>query len=338
MGRTKSLIASILVYSIFTAACGFSQTVMQLIVFRVLLGIGLGGEWTAGAALITETWPPQHRGKAMGLVQANFGVGYALAAIITMVVLPKFGWRAVFFVGVLPALLTFFVLRSIKEPEIWTKQQTRAREKGEKHSTAAAFGTLFSHKYLAKTIISTLLCSFCLFAYWGAFTWIPAYLAMPAEKGGAGLTIFKSLTWIIIMQCGGICGHLTFGYISDKIGRKISCIIFFFMSGVITIVYGMTRDATLLLVIGPFLAYFGYGYYASFGAILAEIFPTSVRATGTGLAYNVGRGVSSFGPAAVGALAMKFGLGAGIAITAIAYLFAIGSILMLPETRGKILD
>lgn len=336
MGRTKSLMLSILVYSIFTAACGFSQTVTQLIVFRVLLGIGLGGEWTAGAALITETWPPQHRGKAMGLVQANFGFGYALAAIVTMIVLPHFGWRAVFFVGVLPALLTYFVRRNIKEPEIWTKQQ--ALQEGERIGTVAAFGILFSRKYAAKTIISTLLCSFCLFAYWGAFTWIPGYLAMPVEKGGAGLTIFKSLTWIVIMQCGGICGHLTFGYIQDKIGRKISCIIFFFMSGVLTVVYGMVHDATVLLLIGPFLAYFGYGYYASFGAILSELFPTAVRATGTGFAYNVGRGVSSFGPTVVGILAMKFGLGAGIAITAVAYAFAIGLVSMLPETKGKILD
>jgi MFS family permease len=338
MGRTKSLMLSILVYSIFTAACGFSQTVTQLIIFRVLLGIGLGGEWTAGAALITEAWPPQHRGKAMGLVQANFGVGYALAAIVTMIVLPNFGWRAVFFVGVIPALLTFFVRRNIKEPEIWTNQKAQALKEGEKLGTIAAFGILFGRKYASKTIISTLLCSFCLFAYWGAFTWIPGYLAMPVEKGGAGLTVFKSLTWIVIMQCGGICGHLTFGYIQDKIGRKISCIIFFFMSGVLTVVYGMIRDPTVLLLIGPFLAYFGYGYYASFGAILAEIFPTAVRATGTGLAYNVGRGVSSFGPAVVGILAMKFGLGAGIAITAIAYAFAIVLVSMLPETKGKILD
>jgi MFS family permease len=161
---------------------------------------------------------------------------------------------------------------------------------------------------------------------------------MPVEKGGAGLSIVKSMTWIIIMQCGGIVGHLTFGFISDKIGRKLSCMIFFFMSAVLTVAYGMIRDATTLLIIGPFLAYFGYGYYAAFGVILAEIFPTSVRATGTGFAYNVGRGVSSFGPAAVGALAMQFGMGVGLAITAVAYLFSIGLITMLPETKGKVLD
>lgn len=334
MGRTKSMMVSILMYSFFTMLCGFSQTVMQLAVFRILVGIGLGGEYTAGAALITETWPAKHRGKAMGFVQANFGFGYALAAIVTMIVLPQWGWRAVFFVGAIPAILTFFIRRSIKEPEIWTKNQ----ESGEKISVADTFKILFSKKYASKTIITTLMCSFCLFAYWGGFTWIPGYLAMPVEKGGAGLSIVKGLTFIIIMQCGGIIGHLTFGAISDKIGRKKSCVIFFFMSAVLTVAYGLTRDATWLLIMGPFLAYFGYGYYASFGVILAEIFPTNVRATGTGFAYNVGRGVSSFGPAVVGALAMQFGVGAGIAITAVAYFFAIGMVLMLPETRGKALD
>lgn len=334
MGRTKSMMVSILIYAVFTALCGFSQTAMQLAVLRVLVGIGLGGEYTAGAALITESWPPQHRGKAMGFVQSAFGMGYAMAAIVTMIVLPNFGWRAVFFVGAIPAVITWWIRRHIEEPEIWTKQQ----EAGVKISTADTFKVLFSSQYIGRTIITTLICSFCLFAYWGAFTWIPGYLAMPVEKGGAGLTLVKSMTWIIIMQCGGIIGHLTFGFISDKIGRKKSCIIFFFMSAVGTVAYGMIRDATTLLILGPFLAYFGYGYYAAFGVILAEIFPTSVRATGTGFAYNVGRGVSSFGPAAVGGMAMLYGMGSAIAIMAAAYVFAIILIAMLPETKGKILD
>lgn len=338
MGRTKSLLLSILMYSVFTAACGFSQNVTQLMVFRILLGIGLGGEWTAGAALITESWPPQHRGKAMGLVQANFGLGYALAAVVAMIVLPHWGWRAVFFVGVIPALLTFYVRRNIVEPDIWVKQQADAKAAGDKQSIIKLLGILFSRQYIGHTVITTLLCSFCLFAYWGAFSWIPGYLAMPVEKGGAGMSIVKSLTWIIIMQCGGITGHLTFGYLSDKFGRRLCCSIFFLMSGILTAVYGQVHDATALLIIGPFLAYFGYGYYAAFGALLAEMFPTSIRATATGFAYNVGRGVSSFAPVVVGTLAMTYGMGSGIAITSVAYIFAIILVLMLPETKGKILD
>jgi len=338
MGRTKSLLLSILMYSVFTATCGFSQSVTQLMVSRVLLGFGLGGEWTAGAALITESWPPKHRGKAMGLVQANFAIGYALAAIVALIVLPRLGWRAVFFVGVIPAALTYYIRRNIREPDIWVTQHLQSLKSGKTQSLGEVFRTLFSRKYLSKTVTTSFLCSFCLFAYWGTFTWIPGYLALSPEKGGAGLSVVKSLTWIIIMQAGGMCGHLTFGYISDKIGRKISCSIFFLMSGILTVVYGVVHNATVLLLTGPFLAYFAYGYYAAFGALLAEIFPTSVRATATGLAYNVGRGVSSVAPVVVGSVAVTCGMGAGIALTAVAYIFAIGLILILPETKGKILD
>lgn len=338
IGRTKSLMASILIYSFFTMACGFSQTVLQLGVCRFFLGIGLGGEWTAGAALITESWPAKHRGKAMGLVQANFGIGYALAAVVTMIVLPQYGWRAVFFVGAIPAVLTYFVRRNVEESEIWVKNQKDAASLGKTESSLKLIANLFSQELAWRTLVATLICSCCLFAYWGAFTWIPGYLSMPISKGGAGLTLFKSLNWIIIMQVGGICGHLTFGYISDKIGRKITTIFFLLISAVLTVIYGFTHDATSLLILGPFLAYFGYGYYASFGAILAEIYPTTVRATGTGFCYNVGRGVSSFAPAVVGAVATKYGMGFGLAVTAVAYVFASGFVLLLPETRGKILD
>ena len=126
-GRTRALMGSIIIYSIFTAACGLSQTVWQLAVFRVLLGLGMGGEWASGAALVSETWPSQHRGKALGFMQSSRAVGYAAAAIVNALVMPYWGWRGVFFVGVLPAFLTIWIRRSVKEPEIWREQQKVAR-------------------------------------------------------------------------------------------------------------------------------------------------------------------------------------------------------------------
>ena len=117
LGRTWSMMASILVYSIFTALCGFSQTITQLALFRLFLGLGIGGEWSTGAALISETWPARHHGKAFGIMQSGFAVGYALAALVTAVVLPMWGWRAVFFVDVLPTLLTFWIRRNVQKPK-----------------------------------------------------------------------------------------------------------------------------------------------------------------------------------------------------------------------------
>jgi MFS family permease len=273
----------------------------------------------------------------MGLVQANFGIGYGLAALVALLILPRFGWRAVFFVGILPALLTYFVRRSVKESEMWKLNTQQALIKGEQLSTFKVVGKLFSHGQAKYTLIATVWCSLLQFAYWGAFTWLPGYLATPVAKGGAGLSLVNSLTWVFIMQFGGVCGHLSFGYISDKFGRRIISVTFYVMSAVFTVAYVLTRNPITLFVMGPFLAYFGYGYYAGFGPILAEIFPTDIRATGTGFCYNVGRGVSAAAPAIIGVLAMSYGIGFGIATTAVAYLVACVFVLMLPETKGKVL-
>ena len=123
-GRTRALISSVALYSVFTAACGFATTLTQLVVFRILLGIGMGGEWASGAALVSETWPAEHRGKALGFMQSGWAIGYAAAALVNAVVQPAFGWRAVFFVGILPAFFTLWVRRNVEEPPIWKAAQT----------------------------------------------------------------------------------------------------------------------------------------------------------------------------------------------------------------------
>src|ERR1700719_141404 len=123
IGRTRALMASIGLYSVASAACGFSHSIQELAVFRFLLGLGMGGEWTAGAALIAETWRPEHRGKALGLMQSAYAIGEAIAALVVRLVLPNFGWRAVFLVGVLPALLVFWIQSSVPEPDLWRERR-----------------------------------------------------------------------------------------------------------------------------------------------------------------------------------------------------------------------
>ncbi len=218
-GRKNSLTLSIIVYSVFTAACGFSESLSQLIIFRFLLGLGMGGEWTAGAALVTESWPARHRGKAMGLVQSCWALGYALAAVVTAIVLPKFGWRAVFFVGILPALLTLWIRRGVEEPKIWLEHRKKELAKTSRRGVLANVGDLFRREHRRKTMLAFGLSLMHLFTYWGLFSWIPGYLALPPEQGGAGLDIFKSSTWVVVMQGGGWFGYVLFGFISDTIGR-----------------------------------------------------------------------------------------------------------------------
>jgi MFS family permease len=333
IGRTRALMASIIVYSVFTAACGFSQTVSQLALFRILLGLGMGGEWAAGAALVAETWPPEHRGKALGIMQSSWAVGYAMAAAVTAVVLPFFGWRGVFFVGILPALIAFWIRKRVPEPEIWLR--TRHQESP---GAKPGVGTIFSRPYLRNTLVATFMNAATMFAWWGLFTWIPSYLKLPPEQGGAGLTLLNSSLWIIVLTVGQWIGYVSFGFIADALGRRKAYLIYLLVAAALVPVYGATRNPAALLFLGPFVAFFGTGYFSGFGAITAELFPTRIRVTAQGLTYNIGRVASAIAPYAVGKLAQTYGLGMAFNITAAAFLLAAALSWFIPETKGKVLE
>ncbi|HEX2340859.1 MAG TPA: MFS transporter [Vicinamibacterales bacterium] len=330
-GRTRALMASILWYSIFTAACGLSQTVFQLGMFRALLGFGFGGEWAIGAALVAETWPAEHRGKALGFMQSAWAVGYAAASLVTAIVLPRWGWRAVFFAGILPALATVWIRRSVAESRIWRESRTA----GPNRVTLAALvrGELGRLTWLVAAMNAA-----TMFAWWGLFTWIPSFLGRPVEEGGAGLSILRTSTWIILMQVGMWLGYVTFGFIADWIGRKRSYVAYLLTAAVLVPIYGATREPAALLALGPLVAFFGTGYFSGFGAVSAELFPTSIRATAQGITYNLGRGISAVAPFVVGSLATSRGLGAAFSITSTAFLVAAVCWIWIPETKGRALS
>ncbi len=336
IGRVKALMGSILVYSIFTGACGLSGSVFQLAVFRVLLGLGMGGEWATGAALVAESWPAEKRGKAMGIVQSSWAIGYALAAVITAFVLPRYGWRAVFFVGVLPALLTLWIQKHVEEPEIW--KRIAERRKTETQAPRPGLGLIFRRPYLKNTLVTTLMNAATMFAYWGLFTWIPSYLGLSRADGGMGLDIVKTSTWILVMQAGMWLGYVSFGFICDKAGRKPTYIFYLFAAAILVFAYSKAHNNTALLILGPFLAFFGTGYFSGFGTITAEIFPTEVRASAQGFTYNLGRGLSAAAPFTIGALAKSYGLSIAFTLTSVFFLLAGLIAFALPETRGKQLE
>lgn len=333
IGRTKALMLSILVYSVFTAACGLAGSVLQLALFRILLGLGMGGEWACGAALVAETWPPEHRGKAMGLMQSSWAVGYGLAAAATALLLPNFGWRAVFFVGIAPALLTLWIRRRVPEPEIWLRSRRQRLEED-----SVGLRAVFSGPYRRNAILVTFMNAGTMFAWWGLFTWIPSYLKLPVAQGGAGLSVVGSSVWIIVLTIGQWFGYVTFGFVADALGRKRAYLVYLLVAAVLVPLYGSTHDATALLVLGPFVAFFGTGYFSGFGAVSAELFPTRIRATAQGLTYNIGRVASASAPFAVGGLAEVYGLGIAFNLTAIAFLFSAVLAAFIPETRGKVLE
>ena len=330
-GRTRALMGSILIYSVFTGACGLVQTVWQLAVFRVLLGIGMGGQWASGAALVSESWPAEHRGKALGFMQSAWAVGYAAAAAVTAVVMPLWGWRAVFFVGVLPALLTFWVGRSVEEPAIWREAQVRPGARG-------SLADIFRGHTLPLTVAISLMNACTMFAWWGFNLWIPAYLSLPEEQGGIGLSAYAMSGLIIAMQVGMWFGYVTFGYISDTVGRKRSYVIYLVSASALILAYAATTRPLVLLILGPFVAFFGTGYFSGFGAVTAEIYPTSIRATAQGFTYNIGRVASAVAPFAVGSIAQTHGFRVALSMSAIAFMAAAISWIWIPETRGKALE
>ncbi|HEY7789886.1 MAG TPA: MFS transporter [Vicinamibacterales bacterium] len=326
-GRKRALMGSIFLYSIFTGACGLSQTILELAIFRVLLGFGMGGEWASGASLVSETWSTEHRGKALGLMQSSWAIGYAAAAVVTAIVLPRWGWRAVFFVGVLPAFATLWVQWRIEEPEIW--REARALPGG--------FGEMFRGELLPLTTAVTLMNACTMFAWWGFNLWIPAYLSLPVTQGGIGLSAAAMSGFIVAMQVGMWFGYVSYGFISDRVGRKITYIVYLLAAAVLILAYSMTRHPLTLLVLGPFVSFFGTGYFSGFGAVTAEIYPTRIRATAQGFTYNIGRLASAAAPFIVGSLAESRGFGIALSSAAIAFVLAAVMWVWIPETKGRAL-
>ena len=329
IGRTRTLVYAILLYSIGSAGSATSLGIGSLLAWRGVVGLGLGGAWSAGAVLVSESWPPQHRAKAIGVVHSGWAIGYMLAAAATALILPRFGWRVLFLVGIVPAFLTIWIQRKVKEPEIWMNR-----------TNVSPISVLFRAPLARRTFFATALATSVLFAYWGLATWLPGFLSAPKSQGGAGLNILRTSAWIFTMQFGAFLGYISFGWLADRYGRRPAFFWYVLAAAILTPIYGLTprwageHSETWLLVLGPFIGFCGTGFFALFGAMLAELYPTSIRGTGQGFVYNVGRAISALAPFAVGAVADRKGIGAALALNSA--FFLIGSVLIftLPETKN----
>ncbi|HEX3764209.1 MAG TPA: MFS transporter [Kofleriaceae bacterium] len=331
VGRKKALMATVLLFSICSGLSGIAQSLAQLAIARTLLGLGMGGEWASGALLVSETWPAQHRGKAIGLMQGGWAIGYIAAAIVAATILPWLGWRAMFFVGIAPALFTLWIRRKVDEPAIWVE----ARAKGVTGRPGASLLRLFDRSLVRYTVLCTLTSAFVMFAYWGLFSWMPGFLAQPVNQGGAGLGIAKAPIWIIPMMVGALIGYVTFGFIADRVGRRPTFAAYLVISAILVWIFGRTHDATQLMLLGPLVGFFGSGYFSLFGAFIAELFPTAARGSAVGFCYNAGRMLSALAPTLIGSLSTTYGLGGALTFLAIAFLGGAITIFFLPETRGR---
>jgi MFS family permease len=311
-GRVRALTASVLIYSIATALCGLTHSAPQLMVCRILLGLGMGGEWASGASLVAESWPARHRGKALALVQSSWAVGFALGAALVAVILPHYGWRAVFFAGIAPALIALWVQRTLHEPEVWRQQRAPTFRPAQ----------LFRGRMGSSTLICATMNAATLFGWWGLFTWLPRFLSAPRAAGGRGLSIVGTSGWTIAMQAGAFLGYLTFGYIADAWNRKYAYIAYLVVAAALVPLFAFVRNPTALFLIGPLVGFFGTGYFSGFTVIASELFPTALRASAMGFVYNIGRILSAVAPWAIGRLSESAGLAAALCITSAAFLLA----------------
>jgi len=338
IGRKKALAIAVSIYGLFTGLSAISSSALELAFYRTLLGLGMGGAWAAGALLVNETWPTEHRGKASGFMQAGWALGYMGAALLSGLILPVYGWRVLFCAGVIPSvLIALFILLRCEEPAIWLEAQKNKAERQQQATgqEKASFFDIFGRDIVTMTLIATILACFAQLAYWGLFTWLPSYLSSAPEQGGAGMDIVKTSGWVFAMQVGALIGYTSFGFVADRYGRKVAFLIFFAIAAVLVPVYGSIRSPMLLFLAGPLIGCFGSGYFSGFGVLLSELFPTRLRGAGLGFVYNVGRGASALAPIIIGTLADRFGIGTSLFITSFFYACAIAALYFLPETKGQ---
>jgi MFS family permease len=345
VGRKRALMLSILTYSVCSFASGLATSVVMLAIFRFILGLGMGGEWNTGATLVAETWPTELRAKAISIVQSSWAIGYALAALVTGIVLHYADWRMAFFVGIFPALVVLWIRRGVPESELWRERHVTGRDlassvsKTNGQDTQAGFIRIFRPPYVKHTFALLFMNFFGMFAWWGLFTWIPPYLSLPIDQGGRGFGIMGTTTLLVVLNLAGMFpGYASFGWVADSIGRRKSFIVYTLMAALLVPVYAMARAPWALMVLGTLLAFFGTGFFSGSGIIGSEIFPTLVRARALGFTYNGARAMSSIAPFVIGRVGQVKGLSWAFYLCGASFLLACIVATQLPETKGKQLE
>jgi len=331
-GRKKTLQWTILTYSIGTLMCAFAHSLWWLVLWRSVTGLGVGGEWAIGQTFIGETFPPKMRGRYGAYMQTGAPLGIALAAVVGSFFAPVFGWRAAFAVSALPALLVVFIRRSMPESDLWLKRKKVEKELCVREKNK--FAQLLSPTLRRLFLLALVLTIFDMCAYWFTYSWLPAYL-----HRDRGFSLAKSGLWILVTQAGGFIGYTTFGHISDWLGRRPTYTIYSVIMAVsllmVTIFWQAVAVVPHLILIFMFFVGVGTGMFGGYGPLFSELFPTRVRNTAMGTAFNLARGIQFFTPLVITVMAARFGLAGGISLAALFALLTGLWVWTLPETRGK---
>jgi MFS family permease len=327
-GRAKTMAITILIYASFTGLCGIATSWQELALYRFLTGIGIGGEWAAGAALIAETWPAKSRAKAAGIMQASGGIGFFLAIVLYFFIGP-YGWRWVFALGVLPAIVAFYIRHSLEEPQRWT--QAKARQN--------PLPLLFKKPVRRDVLIGTGLAVVATFGYQGAIQWVPSWIAAMLHAQGTRDVIPQVSLVTTTLTTGGIIGCLCLPFFADHWGRKSALRIYFFGALLsVPATFLLARELSHAVLAAPIMGFFAAGVTTGFAIYFPELFPTAIRATAQGFCFNFARFFSAAGPLLAGVLTSAHGAFAP-AIATIGSVYFIGLIILVfaRETKGQAL-
>ena len=341
-GRKKILQWTILSYSLGTFFCGFAPSLWVLLFFRVVTGLGVGGEWATGQTYVSESFPAKVRGRFGAVMQTGAPFGIVLASLVGGFIAPAIGWRASFFVSVLPALLVVFIGKKLPESDVWMERKRSVAEKAAssgkiEEERRSKFILLFSSEHRTLFVKSLILATFDMSAYWFTYSWLPGYLHQQRQ-----FTLTKSAAWMLVTQAGGVLGYLSFGIVADKFGRRpaysvYSCLMAFGLI-MITLMWESVVVYPSLALAFMFLVGFGTGMFSGYGPLFAELFPTSIRNTAMGSAFNLARGIQFFTPVIIAIIAEQYGLGGGISLAALFALLTGAWIWVFPETKGRRLE
>ena len=329
-GRVRVLTWTIVLFAVFTGLCAIAQGYWDLLIYRTIAGIGLGGEFGIGMALAIEAWPAKHRAKAASYVALGWQVGVLAAALLTPVLLPHIGWRGMFVVGIFPAFVAWYLRTRLHEPEIFSQKQTELST--QKISKLESFKRLVKDKATTKVSLGVVvLTSVQNFGYYGIMIWMPNFLSKQL-----GFSLTKSGLWTAVTVCGMMAGIWIFGRLADRIGRTPSFLLFQLGAVISIITYSQLTDPTAMLVAGAFLGMFVNGMMGGYGALMAEAYPTEARATAQNVLFNLGRAVGGFGPVVVGAIVSAYSFSIAIAFLAVIYVIdMVATVFLVPELKGK---